>query len=104
MTPAERAREYRSRNREAINARGRARWAAKKRYQRRAAKLGKRKCAFCRILLASKYVRIKCKKYCDRCKADPEVRRYLRNLYQRRFHQKRAGGGVDSLTRAEDDE
>lgn len=98
-----RAKEYRLRNRDAINERGRARWKATKRYVRRADTLRKRKCAFCGILLKSKLVRIKQKRFCDGCIDDPQVWRHLRNLYQRRWYQKKVGIEQDSLTLAEDD-
>lgn len=55
------------------------------------------------VLLASKTVGMKRKRYCDTCLKDPDVRRFLRNLYQRRYQQKRRGTEQDSLTIDEDD-
>lgn len=73
-----------------------------KRYRTREKQLGDRKCAFCTIRLASKKVKLKSKRYCDTCRRDPGVKRYMRALYQRRLRQKKAGAEQDSLTLAED--
>jgi hypothetical protein len=86
---AARAREYRIRKKDEINARDRKRWKEKRRYARRAGRLGKTRCAFCEILLAGKTVAMKHTRYCDRCLELSYVKRLLRNMYMIRWRQKK---------------
>lgn len=73
-----------------------------KRYRDREKQLGRKTCAFCTILLTSRTVAMKSKRYCDSCRNDPKIRRYLKSLYHRRWQQKKVGVQQDSLTLAED--
>ena len=86
---AARAREYRIRRKDEINARDRKRWKERKRYVRRAKKLGRARCAFCEVLLAGKTVAMKHTKYCDGCLGTPYIKRLLRNLYMMRWYHKK---------------
>lgn len=80
----------------------RRRWVLRRTHQRREKTMGDAKCNFCGILMASKFVTLKSKKYCQTCRKDPGVKRHLRNLYQQRFKQKKRGETQDSLNFAED--
>lgn len=46
---------------------------------------------FCEVKLASLSVKVRQKKYCDTCRTNPKVKRYLQNLYHRRWKQKKKG-------------
>ncbi len=89
---------------ESMKAYNSRRWHLRRRYQRKEKRVGaERKCPFCGILLISHLVAIKQKRYCDECRNDPDVKRHLRALYQRRFQQKKKGQEQDTLTHAEEE-
>jgi len=79
---------WRAKNKAKVNANDRRRWRLKRRYQRRAKKIGDAICLFCEIKLTSKSVGMKSKKYCDGCRKDPKIKRQLRNMYMKRWRDK----------------
>lgn len=95
---AARAREYRVRKKEEINARDRKRWKEKRRYDRRAKTIGDARCAFCEVLLKGKTVGMKQKRYCDGCLDFTSIKRILRNIYMKRWHRKKRGKDNPPIT------
>ena len=91
---AQYARAYRVKHKDHINLCDRNRWRLKRRYQRRAKTLGDKRCMFCDGLLS---IEIKCTKYCKSCKKDPHVKAYLRNIYTRRWREKKKNGIATEL-------
>lgn len=84
-------RNYRKNNRDRVNETNRKSWHKTKKYRRRAKTIGDRICMFCEIKLSSETVGMKRTKYCQNCKENPKVKAYLRNLYIRRWRQKKLG-------------
>jgi hypothetical protein len=95
------AKAYREKNRESIKQKNKIR-RRKAVLKRRVVLVGKAKCEFCGRRLASENAGLKVKRYCAPCKKDPEVRRHLRNLYMRRYFQKKRGNEPESIIHAED--
>ncbi len=91
FNPTEYARAWRAAHKEHLSLYNRNRWRTKRRYQRRAKTLGTRQCMFCSVVLASEHVKVKQKKYCNNCRESTFVKRYLRNIYQKRCRQKKLG-------------
>lgn len=80
----------------------RRRWAEVRKPIERAKNAGQRHCQFCGLMLWSRMAGARSQRYCEDCRKDPETRRYLRNLYMRRYNQKKNGWDVDSLKLAEE--
>lgn len=78
------------------------RWRLRGRYQRRLKTKADTICQICGILLRSRFVKLKSRKYCDGCREKDSVKRYLRALYQSRWYQKKNGIEQDSLHLSED--
>ena len=91
-------REYRLRNREHVNLADRNRWRTHRRYLRRSKTLQDARCPFCEVSLASRSVSMKHRRFCQDCKKDPIVRRYMRNFYMRRWRQKKLGLPQEEFT------
>lgn len=86
---AQYARAYRAKHKEHMNLYDRNRWRLKRRYVRKEKTIGDKKCMICGSHLVFEF---KCTKYCASCKKDPHVKAYLRNIYIRRWREKKKNG------------
>ena len=98
MTEAERMRKYRREHPDVVRATDRRSYHKVKKYKRREKYLGNRKCEFCKRKLSAKICKMGQKKYCDLCLWSSNVRRYLQNLYVRRWRQKKKGLPLEPIT------
>ena len=91
---AQYARTYRAKHKEHMNIYDRNRWRLSRRFLRKAKTIGDKRCMFCSSLLS---LELKCTKYCMSCKKDPHVKAYLRNIYTRRWREKKKNGIATEL-------
>lgn len=91
-------REWKKKNPERSKELNRLSYMRTRRHVRRAEWMGDRRCVFCEIMMKSRTVKLRQRRYCDSCKNDPKCKSYLRNLYMRRYRQKKNGEPVEEIT------
>ena len=91
---AQYARTYRAKHKEHMNLYDRNRWRLSRRFLRKAKTIGDKRCMFCDSHLVMEFKRTK---YCASCKKDPHVKAYLRNIYTRRWREKKKNGIATEL-------
>lgn len=90
--------KYREDHREFLRSKDRARNDTRRIQRRKKAHGGKLpKCEFCGLLLTSDLAGKKAKRYCLKCRKDPDIIRYLKKMYQARYYAKKVGNEPQNL-------